>query len=142
MSKIRRIFKGGEDGFTLIELLVVIAVLGILAAIAIPRLGGVTDKARLSEGESYAGSLRSAQEMHYAEYGSYVTSGTAVNDLSTVGLGEYLESEAQENWTINFTSPSITDGYGMTITKDSEDGTTADKYKVIATPGGVSATIK
>jgi hypothetical protein len=62
--------------------------------------------------------------------------------LSTVGLGEYLESEAQENWTINFEFPTITDGYGMTITKDSEDGTTTDKYKVIATPGGVSATIK
>src|SRR6056297_2581577 len=70
MQKIRNLFKH-EEGFTLIELLVVIAVLGILAAIAIPRLGGVTDKARNAEYQSTAGTIRSAMEMHYAEEGNY-----------------------------------------------------------------------
>jgi len=60
-----------NKGFTLIELLVVIAVLGILAAIAIPRLGGVTDKARNAEFESVGGTIRLAMEMFRTEYGDH-----------------------------------------------------------------------
>jgi len=60
-----------NGGFTLIELLVVIAVLGILAAVAIPRLTGVTDRARMSEYVSAGGTIRSAMEMYRTENAEY-----------------------------------------------------------------------
>ena len=56
--------KNLNNGFTLIELVIIMVILGVLAAVAVPRLGNTIDSSELSAEEAVIGNLRSALEVY------------------------------------------------------------------------------
>ena len=58
-------------GFTLIELLIVVVIIGILAAIAIPKFSSTKGKAYIATMKSDLKNLASAQESYYYDYSVY-----------------------------------------------------------------------
>ncbi len=57
-----------KKGFTLIELVIVIVILGILAAVAVPKFAGLTKEAKISAVNGFAGSLRAATNIVHAKW--------------------------------------------------------------------------
>lgn len=56
--------KNFNKGFTLIELVIIMVILGVLAAVAVPRLGNTIDTSEDSAEKAVIGNLRSALEVY------------------------------------------------------------------------------
>lgn len=68
-------------GFTLIELMIVVVIIGILAAIAIPRFQDVTENSKLAACRANMRTIASQQSIHFMEHLQYTS------DLDDLGMG-------------------------------------------------------
>jgi type IV pilus assembly protein PilA len=77
-----------RGGFTLIELLIVIVIIGILAAIAIPKFGKTREKAYVKAMQSDLRNLAAQQEIYYSNPANNYTyaTGTAAPGATLAGL--------------------------------------------------------
>jgi prepilin-type N-terminal cleavage/methylation domain-containing protein len=58
-----------DNAFTMVELMMVVLIVGILAAVAIPLYSGRIDKAKWTEADAAAGTIRTAVRVYWAEKG-------------------------------------------------------------------------
>lgn len=73
-----------QSGFTLIELVMVIVILGVLAAVAIPKFVDLKGDAQTAATQGVAGSLASASAVNYAARSAKSTNGNAVANCTDV----------------------------------------------------------
>ncbi|HEU4765089.1 MAG TPA: prepilin-type N-terminal cleavage/methylation domain-containing protein, partial [Candidatus Eisenbacteria bacterium] len=104
-----------ESGFTLIELVIVIVILGILAAVAIPKYEDMREQARVATIKGQLGSIRSAIAIQYARN---ALNGSAVFPVldGTIFADGRVPKEPVNNVNTVKTTPGVDDTGGWQYT--------------------------
>ena len=88
-----------RKGFTLIELLIVVVIIGILAAIAIPKFANTKEKAYVAAMKSDLRNMVTAQEAYFSDNTTYAAStGALTNYSSSTGVTVTMTSASGTGW--------------------------------------------
>jgi type IV pilus assembly protein PilA len=94
-----------RKGFTLIELLIVVVIIGILAAIAIPKFEFTKGKANVSAIKSDLRNLMSAQEAYYYDYQTYAKDVTNLTVQPSPKVELKIHEADAKGWSATATHP-------------------------------------
>lgn len=94
-------------GFTLIELLIVVVIIGILAAIAIPKFSSTKNKAYVAAMKSDLRNLVTAEEGYFADNVTYTTSTTAMSFTPSAGVTVVIGAVTGTGWSATATHTAL-----------------------------------
>jgi len=116
-----------KKGFTLIELLIVVVIIGILAAIAIPKFSATREKAYIAAMKSDLKNLASQQEIYYSDEYSYTGSVAFLGFVASDAVAVTIAS-SNTGWSATATHTALTNGEGCAIYYG--EGTTTTDFGV------------
>ncbi|MEW5905606.1 MAG: prepilin-type N-terminal cleavage/methylation domain-containing protein [Elusimicrobiota bacterium] len=127
--------KNSKKGFTLIELMIVVAIIGILAAIAIPKFADLINKSKEGATKGALSSVRSAINVYYGDNEGWYPAGPAaaaatdsilagalapkyINEIPQAKLPGTGHADSNQ---VAVTSTTVTDGAGWVYFGNSQD---------------------
>jgi prepilin-type N-terminal cleavage/methylation domain-containing protein len=123
-----------RKGFTLIELMIVVVIIGILAAIAIPKFNQASARAKEKEADGILKQIYTLQNTYFAEHGQWAT---AYGDPGLTQVGWEDPSASLKHYAL----PAIGGfGAGATLTMQKAAGQTGFCDRQIDENGRITST--
>ena len=125
--------KSNKKGFTLIELMIVVAIIGILAAIAIPKFAELIRKSGEGASKGNLGSIRSSLSIYYGDM-----EGTYPAQIAALTIaGKYLSTVPNAK-TPNYHADGSVEGNGVYTGETGAGGWWFSNQATDANFGGVA----
>ena len=103
-----------NKGFTLIELLIVVVIIGILAAIAIPKFSATREKAYFAAMKSDLKNLASQEEIYYADNYAYSATAATLGFVQSQGVAVAITASSS-GWSATATHAALGTAKGCAI---------------------------
>ncbi len=105
---IKKFLKHKNSGFTLIEIMVVVVILGLLAALVVPNIGGNVSEAQRTAARTQIGQIEQSLQMYHLHNGFYPSTAQGLEALVTAPTtspvprryqqGGYMKKVPEDPW--------------------------------------------